>query len=240
VSLIAGFMHLPKTGGNSVYQVITRHVPSLRICPSPRLGVWDHQLDHPQNYDFYAGHFDYDFFDVIGRGALKLTMVRHPVARMVSLYDYWRGFAAEQISDISKEVPDNGPLFASSVDFETFVGCPTPFVRTHTENGLTRQLLGRSYNELKPKPGEMIDKAHRLLSTFSWVGVTENFEKSIRPLSDLLGFKMSGEIPEMNSSYHGLGRRQITRTRPTDRAISIIEHFNRADLALYNRVIGHS
>jgi hypothetical protein len=236
VSLLAGFMHLPKTGGNSLHHVITSHLPSLRVCPSPRLGVWDYQPVCSQSYDFYSGHFDFDLFGMIGAGALRLTMIRHPVARAVSLYDYWRGFTAEETAAVTAEIPDNGPRFASSVDFGTFVSSPTPFVRTHTENGLTRQLLGSLYNELKSNLDWMIDEAQGRLSTFDWIGVTEYFNDSVRSLADLLEFKLNGEIPKLNNSYVRPSGKKIVPTRPTEREISIVEYFNSADMALYHRV----
>jgi hypothetical protein len=227
-------MHIPKTGGNSVFKIIADHVPSLRICPSPRLGVWNYRYYDVHGYDIYSGHFDHEFLDQIGAGALRLTMVRHPVARIVSMYDYWRGFSADEISAISAEIPDNGPLFASSVRFDAFVAAPTQFVKGQVENGMTRQLLGKTYKELLSNPNEMINEAYRRLSTFDWVGITEQLDQSIASLADLLEFNPEVGIPRLNDSY--ARGNSITRTRPTEQEIALVEHANFADIALYVRV----
>jgi hypothetical protein len=231
-----GFMHVPKTGGNSVFHVITTNLPSLTICPSPRLGVWNYISDTP-HYDLYAGHFDYDFFNHIGRNPVKLTMVRDPVARIISLYDFWRGFQTEDICEITKEIPDNGPRFASSVGFDAFVNEPTPFVRTHVENGMTRQLLGALYDELLCNPAEMINEAYQRLVTFDWIGITEDFNRSVQRLADLLGFQLASEIPRLNDSYAGTGRRNITPTNPTGATVALIERRNSADVEIYQRAL---
>jgi hypothetical protein len=230
-----GFMSIPKTAGNSICKFITDHLPPLRICPSPRLGVWDYRYHDVPGYDLYFGHFDHDFFDQIGAGALRLTMLRHPVSRMVSLYDFWRGFSSDEISAISAEIPDNGPLFASSVRLDAFVAAPTQFVKGYVENGMTRQLLGKSYKELLSSPSEMIDEAYRRLSAFDWVGITEHLDQSIASLADLLEFSPEVGIPKLNDSYAGR-RISITRTRPTEQEIALVEHANFADIALYDRV----
>jgi Sulfotransferase family len=233
-----GFMHLPKTGGISVRGVITSHLPSLRIAPSPKLGIWELTPDHIGRYDLYSGHFEYRFFDKIGNQVLKLTMLRHPLRRMVSLYDYWRGFTDGAISAITEEIPDNGPLFASSVDFYEFIRNPTPFVRTHVENGLTRQLLGKSYNASPSNYSAMVHEAKRRLCTFDWIGITERFDASIQELAKRVGFTLSFDIPRINSSYivppDGL-RRVVAPTRPTKTSIDLVRETNSIDIELYDR-----
>jgi hypothetical protein len=237
LSLFGGFMHLPKTGGNSVFHIIIKHFPALRVCPSPRLGVWSHRIDDPRSYDFYSGHFTYELFEHLGKDAIKLVVLRHPVARMVSLYDFWRGFRDLEIAEITREIPDNGPLFASTVGFDEFISSPTPFVRTHVENGLSRQLLGRDYDRLASKPEAMIEEAYRRLMTFNWIGITEHFVDSIRRLAKLLRFDLIYEIPRMNSSYLASERRRpIERTVPTEQGIALVEFCNFADIELYNRI----
>ena len=235
------FMHVPKTGGNTLAWTLTTLLPSLRIAPSPALGVWTHRGAEIGGYDLYAGHFDYDFVEEVGAG-FRMTTLRHPVARMVSLYDFWRGFRDEEIEAITRQVPDNGPRFASAVGFDEFLRHPTPFVRGHVENGMTRQLLGRAYDALSSDRPATISVASRRLGSFDWIGVTERFGDSLAKLSGLVGVDIPTDTPRLNSSYDdaagAASRRAIARTVPTRSDIDLILRTSAADMALYERFAG--
>ncbi len=229
-------MHVPKTAGNSVVWVLTTGLPGLTIAPSPAFGVWTHRAERIGGYDLYSGHFDFDFLEAVAP-AFRLTVLRHPVARMVSLYDYWRGFGDEHIAAISRSVPDNGPRFAASVGFADFIRSPTPFVRSHVENGLTRQLLGRRYDALAADGGAMIALASRRLASFDWIGVTERFDASLQALAELLDLDIPVPMPRLNGSYaaspQGPARRPIRPTQPGRAETKLILEKNFGDLALY-------
>jgi len=101
---------------------------------------------HPQwgnyhfasGYRFYAGHLGGNVYQAVSEGHRAVTNFRHPVARVRSLYRYFRSVPIPET-----ELGDArffAVRFARSRSFEEFVLTDDPRVRVYTENQHARQL----------------------------------------------------------------------------------------------------
>ena len=88
------FLHNPKAGGSSLREVL-RTISGGTIAPVFDNGPNIHQVERSgygkfANYDYYAGHYGFDEYQRLALRHLLVTNFRDPVARVYSIYRYWR------------------------------------------------------------------------------------------------------------------------------------------------------
>jgi hypothetical protein len=224
------FMHIDKAGGLSVISILREHFQSGEICVHPPNEAWyQHDLT---GYKLYAGHFSRDFFG--GQGGTKLTMLRHPVSRIVSLYDFYRSHRPEYLATLQPPLP--GPAAARSGDLTHFLQTNNPDVIEPSSNTVAHRLLGRRFYELQPSEEAVLAEAIRELRDFAWIGITELFEPSIQLLCDTFDWGPPETMPRENSTYDSNNPflERVERTVPTEKERELILQSNRIDLELYN------
>ncbi len=231
------FLHVPKSAGTSVLTILRSSFAENEICPQPPDGAWTVQwATSVGGYQLYSGHFDAGFLEAIGTEGTKLTMLRHPVARIISIYDFWRSYRWEHIR---ATLPDeNGPAIAKQSNLSEFLATTSNFVRPNIYNATARQLLGaQRFEALWPDEDELIAEATRALATYTWVGVTESFDQSIAALCDLLERAAPTSLPVENPTYvksaSNPSLEPVEKTEPTERERRSILEGNRIDMALY-------
>ena len=229
------FVHIAKTGGVSVLSVLQRHFAPNEICPhTPSNGVWQGwRFSDMPGFRLYAGHFTYDFFG--GQRGTKLMMMRHPIARIASLYDFYRSHRWEYLATVQPSL--SGPTIAKSGDFTHFLNTDDPGVIEQSYNPAARQLLGRRYEALMPDEGAVIAQSIRHLEDFSWIGITELFQPSIEALCRTLDWPVPEAVPKENSTYDKSPDdphvEPVQKTVPNEEQRRLILDRNRIDLALY-------
>jgi hypothetical protein len=228
------FMHVPKSAGKSIHALLSQKIEARRICPQPPHGVWTWQPSEVRGYALYSGHFFYDFVDAVNPRGTKLTMLREPVDRVVSTYDFWRSYRWEFINQALPAI--NGPAVAKACTFDAFLATDSAFVKTYIYNTAARQLLGSKFDALWPDEAALIQASRHVLRSFDWVGVTEAFEASMRTLCTLLGLRPPRQQPREGRTYEvgaDPDREAVERSTPTAKQRTRILEGNRVDLALY-------
>jgi hypothetical protein len=232
------FMHVPKCGGSTLATLLRRHFRPAEICPVPADGAWPAEAAPGLRYALYCGHFSMDFIDRWhGRGT-KLLMLRHPLARVVSLYDYWRSYRWEYIRE---NLPaHNGPVLAKSLAFSDFLD--HPHATANIYNACAAQLLGRRAHLITEDPPAATREAIAALQRFDWIGTAEDFSDSVARLTRQLGMRRPRVMPRENAS--GPGRpsfpyfEPVDKTLPSDADRRRILEGNRIDLAVYEAACG--
>lgn len=226
------FVHIDKAGGLSVIAVLRKQFEPSEICAHPPNDAWHSR--ELTGYRLYAGHFTHDFFG--NRGGTKLIMMRHPVARIVSLYDFYRAHRPEYLATVQPRLP--GPAVARSGTLAHFLHTKDPDVIEPSSNTVAHRLLGRRYYELMPNEDAVLAESIRQLQDFAWIGITELFEPSIQLLCDAFGWVVPEAMPRENSTYDNDSNsphlERVEKTVPTDNERELIVQRNRIDLALYN------
>lgn len=178
------FMHIPKTGGISLTSFLQRSFAPCLICPQPLDGrAWDYSAEEVARYRLFAGHFDADFIDLIDPNGFKLTILRNPLSRVTSTYDFWRSISLEWADRHLSEAPLNAPRFARTHTFGTFLRTENPFVREAIDNLMVRQLLGRRFTEFAAHPAKAAQAAFSRLQTFDWFSTTETLSTALPALA---------------------------------------------------------
>lgn len=229
------FMHIPKCAGTSAFSLLRAAFDESEICPLPGDGTWSWQPDDVRGYKLICAHFSGDFLEAMGDRGTRLIMLRQPVNRVVSLYDFWRSHRWDYIRSTFPPGPYNGPTIAKSMSFSEFL--ESEYAAENIYNGAARQLLGRRFDSLTPDDDSAAASCRRALRDFAWIGIAERFESSISTLCRLLGLPAPVSVPRENSTYE-LGAAHpicepVEKTVPSGEQRRRIEDGNRLDMAMY-------
>ncbi len=176
------FLHIPKTGGSSLRQVIRRHyhptsIYSIYQYSEKRLRQLQNlSEERREEINLLEGHFNLGYHQFFNQPYSYITMLRDPVERIISLYYFilnTRGWVYDEIMSRNMELEE---FVRSGID-------PT------VENHQTRMLASIDYNNVPfgQSSIDILQKAkHNLQSHFSVVRLTERFDESLLLLRGLL------------------------------------------------------
>ena len=204
------FVHVPKTGGQTVIALVDPHFDIHDICPA----YFYYSMDSLpktslQYYKLLRGHFFYaQVRHVQGK---KITILRDPLKRAHSEHRFWLRYNnGPQPNALMRLhfLPEGDPLYVMSNHQCLFLSSfdprdPTITIQQHLESA----------------------KAN-LANDFWFVGITEDLDNGMRTLYSMLGWGEPGPIPRKNA------------TRPTnetfsDALLDEIRQRNWADIELY-------
>lgn len=215
------FVHLMKTGGTTLSQLIREHYPKERIFHfvPKKDGQTLHdleQMDRSQRerLQFVHGHAKFGFHQHLSQPARYITMLREPVSRIISLYYFIH-------QNPTREMPPEKhcPTLASYLDTRLKA----------LDNRQTRAIAGPTaarvpFGEVTP---EILEMAKKNLETFLMVGVTERFDESVIVLKHALDLK-NILYTRVNANSN---KPKIDQIDPAD--IERIKAYNAYDLELY-------
>jgi hypothetical protein len=232
------FMHVPKTGGISLASFLRGMFSPEDICPpSPGDGRWRHRPQDVSHFRFFTGHFSVDFIDALDPAGFKITVLRHPRQRIVSIYDFWRSIDrswSEQLSDIDEDAPS----FAKSVDFATFLRSEKHWVIEGISNTMSRQLLGDRFASIAHDKRRAARAAFDRLTGFDWFTTTEALSEDFASLASAFGVSGPGaDRIFLNRTYEPAAyesRQAVTRTVPAMADLRHIDRTNHIDTELYS------
>jgi hypothetical protein len=237
------FMHVPKTGGVSLSAFLGGMFSAEDICPAPTGdGRWRHNPQDVAGFRFFTGHFDVDFIDALDPAGFKMTILRNPRDRIVSVYDFWRSVSPEWSARLS-DIDEDAPSYAKSVDFSTFLASDKYWVVEGISNSMARQLLGAQYVRIADNESKAARAAFDRLLTFDWFTTTESLSEDFASLASLFG--AAGPDPSqtvLNKTYLSSAQENrvpVAKTTPTRAELRRIDRSNRIDAELYRMAVRH-
>jgi Galactose-3-O-sulfotransferase len=227
------FLHVPKTGGKTIAAVLRSKYPAeilyLNSLWDPLEKIGEIPLRERGTARVATGHFHYGVHEYIPQPCDYITVLREPVARVLSLYRFIRGNPKHWLHD---------ELTRSRMSLEQFVeSAADPGV----DNEQTRMIAGAGAGEvlrLSPTGGRerkeppdldraALEQAKRNLDRFLVVGLTERFDESFILIRRALGWK----LPMYETRNVSKGAKPPP---PSERALELIRDRNRLDLELYD------
>ena len=177
------FIHLMKTGGTTLFQLIQRHYPEEKtfhyvpLKDGQKLQDLE-QMERSQKdqLKFIHGHAKFGFHEHLKQPARYITMLREPVSRVISLYYFTH-------QNPKRDMPADKwcPTLSSYLDTQL----------KGFNNTQTRAIAGPLAAQVpfgKETP-EMLEMAKQNLDKFLMVGVTERFDESVIVLKHALDLK---------------------------------------------------
>ena len=213
------FLHIPKTAGTSLNEILQRVYGRDGL-----VRIYSHEDEHlreilrdVERADAISGHLSFGIHEYFGIEARYVTFLRHPVARVVSLFLHQ---ARHPDNDLHHRIAGGMTLMEilRSGEFPEY------------NNHMVRIVTGLTSVEPLDDPS-LVDAAESTLGAyFDFVGITEHFDESVRSMSDALGWKPQA-APRLN----------VTPDRETfaldDETLSEILRCNALDADLYRRVL---
>lgn len=195
-------------------------------------------LKPKHRYALYAGHFTYSDIAPIVPGAVHITFLRHPVARVISQYRNWNNPAHRPgYWNHLKEIDPSAAraiAISEASSLLDFVKSDDSYIQKHISN--TQTLYAHPASEgqetLFRGPGVysrsiLADSLNSLFKRFSYFGLAEQFEKSMHLFAwDFSTPEPLGDSPMFNAA---IGEAMDV----TPEVMESIQERNRMDLDLY-------
>lgn len=212
-----GFVHIPKTGGSTLQDILNRNFSKKDIANLRHDGT---SLADIKSAQILKGHVDINVLKAINPNIALLSCVRLPVYRLVSHYS----FICSRVNHGNhRDIMDNG---------YSIIDCIEHRVDTVFDNLLTRYLGG--YRDLPF--GEIneshLDVAIKNSTKFNWIGILEDFDKSLLILQKEMGLnRLFYRKRKVNTNS------QMIVSKLSSEEISYIESSQSLDQTLYSVIL---
>ena len=183
------FLHVPKTAGTTLHHILERCYPRNQICsfkdPKYRSELENIQklsTETREAYRLIKGHLSFGFHRHLPGRSTYITFLREPVARALSFYHYARSHPEHYLYPL---------LGDDHVDLKILLRQRTP--TTHELFNLqTSMVAGDEWDDPeRPADRAALERAKQnLRSHFDVVGLTEEFDTSLRLLRRRFGWKV--------------------------------------------------
>lgn len=222
------FMHIPKTAGTAFREAMAVNFVQAEIAylyPTPPgflvSDLRELPLEQRRSYRAVIGHFQYGMHEALPQHSEYITIVRDPIARVLSQYLYLQEKQPELVHDRTGQLLSLPEILASrlTVDFD---------------NAMTRCFSGVDQREFPPGSlnRSIYDVAVRnLRHNFSFVGHQEEADRALLDLQERYGWDKTRSLPAVN-----LGRK-ASGSRTTEEQMAVIRDYNVWDLLLYEEIL---
>lgn len=222
------FLHIPKTAGGTLHRIIRRQFPNNATYDTfvvdsagarIRADAFKQLPEEARGRIRYLrSHYPFGLHEYIPQQSTYVTLLRHPVDRMISLYYYTLQSPGHPLYE---------KLISGNMSLDDYVRSE---LATRQANLQTRFVSGHwSLTDSGTSPSDILETAKRNIQEhFDIVGLSEMFDESLALLRRAFGWR--------NALYT---KRNVSKGRPRKEDIAkdtfrLIERHNEQDLELYN------
>jgi len=219
------FDHLHKCGGSSLNKYLEAHYPRRKIFSTngrkPELSIEKFKsfsTAKRHGYELVRGHLANQLIDYIHPDHLKVTVLRNPVDRIVSLYYY------------AKESPKHylyPKIHGAKMSLEDFTNSG---MSDELKNRFVTHFSGLTTSDVEKSPEKAVDTALEVLMSYDVIGFLECFSF----FTDELRLKAGLRHPYQNKKVNVTNKR-ASIDEVAQSAIDIIAENNYLDIELYKR-----
>lgn len=189
------FVHMEKTAGTSLYEMLVAHYGALRSSPPHLAFLPELPLGELNQYDFVSGHFSYQEAMALPRSHKQcITMFREPFARLISFYRFHRAHPVEDNGDVITDLAQKlGPA--------EFFRHPT-IRNSHRTDNLYLRTFGPVTKPDAVRTAAMastsLELATKRINSLEALGLTEDMDSSMRLFGTSLNIDMLTDIPGLH------------------------------------------
>jgi hypothetical protein len=215
------FMHLPKTAGKTLNQIIENQyqpeaIYSLplrqKIIPEAVRALRELPENKKKKIRILKGHMDFGLHTLLPKPAKYITILRDPVERVISNYYFVIGAINHPMHEITK-----------SKSLAQWVAS----TQNQFNNGQVRMLAGIHFKLQKPTRQTLETAKSNLEKYFLAVGLTEKFDETVILLKRELGWDWP-----LYTRQNVTGKKVARENIPAS-TIEITKEHNQLDIELY-------
>jgi hypothetical protein len=218
------FIHIPKTAGTTFTSIIDAKFSEQDICPAR---VWSELTQIPREelakYKLLRGHFYYYIYKFLPRKPVYITMLRNPIERVVSGYEFMRRCRPSRPEGIPTHEKALLMTLKEYVCDPTVPGIINAQTR-HISLNLQRELPDFMHPDWQ-------ESAQENLERFAFVGLTERFQDSMALLAYTFGWNPLIEYQNLMVAPKKLRQEDLEPD-----VIEAIAERNQLDIGLYQFV----
>ena len=236
------FIHIPKTAGTSLYQMLKTSLGEEKVG-------YSYILTSPpayyMKYEYLIGHFDYDlaYYLLPNREKKFYTILRNPIDRLISKYLFFKSHDPNIFQDVIEV------QLADQLDIVSFFKSENVRKILNHKNEIAMWVLGNiifsqlilsisTFKTHQEKEDFIESKFRELiknrLSSFEFILLQEDFERATRALFHILNIPYPGlakkNITEEKMKYPGY--RKIDKPEITEELLSVLQ-----DLVFIDKVV---
>lgn len=248
------FLHIPKTGGVSLLQWWKSQVPDDEALTLETRTTLDRSIPGDvvsllPCYTLISGHFGLPAAEQYIKGPKKLvTVLREPVARVLSTYRFWKSYRLSYIdASLKGTLAERHIMSAKKNSLGAWLMCQDPQVRNEIDNAQTRYLTGlwvspEGDDPLKDDPGGAIRLAKTNLNRFFAVGTTVHLDSFMTTMASKMGRTYQGQKVRQNVTEDNIRKNpgvheQVQMEPLTDEIQNTLSQMNDLDRQIYDYVL---
>ncbi|MFQ6678154.1 MAG: sulfotransferase family 2 domain-containing protein [Fidelibacterota bacterium] len=219
------FLHLPRTGGTTLRDILSKQYSEAVTFENKTLLDIDHNFIANNKFDkadlkLIKGHVYFGIHEYIPQKCAYFSMMRDPIERVISVYNY-----------VKNRPNHRDHIFIRNMSIEDYVQSGR---NLFLDNGQTRLLAGRSTSLEVPFRGmneEHLEQAKESIKNhFILVGLNEKYDETLLMLQKLLNWKTP-----TYSIANAVKRGKSTKVL-SPQVRKLIAKYNQLDLQLYQHV----
>ncbi|HEY2481347.1 MAG TPA: hypothetical protein VGI30_04000 [Caulobacteraceae bacterium] len=234
------FLHVPKTAGTSLANMLAAHFAPERIyLPEPYGELSSRSADELAAFDFIYGHFDWSQLEAIPGPKKIVSLLREPVSRALSLYWYWRSYTWSE----AEKLGSRGIAYAKRLSADEFFAGAPPDVSGNYENVAARQLVGSQYwdprgNGFTIPNRDVIRICRGHIDEMTFCGTTEDFDASAAAVLKRLGLPFTASRREnvLSVMMHQPAFEPVQPTAPSPELVARLGQLAAIDAELHRYV----
>ena len=202
------FLHIPKTAGTTVLDVMRLWYEPKAVCPS----VFENDLrslPDRTSYRLYSGHFGFEAIQELIPGTRIFSFIRNPRARIASLYRYWRAHPWDWVNTQDPRHTQH-VRYAKTHSFLDTIRSQAPFILGTMDNSYIRHFVPRNLYRGDNTLAVSEERAYEIAITNAqqlfFIGIVENFSESMCLLAQLMGQQPIDHLPNRNNAGDGYSR----------------------------------
>ena len=229
------FIHIPRTGGTSLHEMLTNKITGQRPCPARfYFDLRLYSREELQKYNLFSGHFGVEDCHLIDQPRY-ITLLRDPVDRVISLYTLWNAQVGIYRGTPRTDQNYAGVQLAINTTIDDFVRTTNPKILSKISNTQSRFILsGIGKDSFNENLGEnTVEKViERLENEFAWYGTIEQLSANDKDLWKRLDVKtIDDSLPPHLNQITDLNKIDVS-----EETIDYIMSINQFDRALHQYV----
>ena len=197
------FLHLHKTGGLTLHDVLERNFAADRVCPVKDDHLHLYSVEELGQFDFFSGHFDYGALRLLPRRPLRtMSVFRNPQDRLISFYRFHSGHDLGNRHGVNAFVQmANAMTVEEFFEDERIRNAPEVFNHYLVAFGLSyhQALRAKPLRASRVTP-QLLERAVARVRGLDAIGITERFDDSVALACHRFGFPVPQTVKTKNDT----------------------------------------